>query len=177
VGEVIYIPTALRQNLINLINPEMVQAVQGLGSAVEDSRAGMAGFLGGFESFAFLWQRDIATEHAKFLAGNPKLEVCAGTFHSIKIRYIGCDRRLPVAAIAVQLQNATRSDIQIEGTSPESKQSNLSKEPNGACPLRVLMMYSLHTCFAPMEGTREAGEHHSTHLKASLLRFSSDGKS
>lgn len=52
-----------------------------LGSAVEDSRVGMAEFLGGFESFAFLWQRDIATEHAKFLAGNPKLEVLAVHLH------------------------------------------------------------------------------------------------
>ena len=49
--------------------------LQALSGAVEASTAGVADFLKGFDSFAFLWQRDIATEHAKFLAGSPKLEV------------------------------------------------------------------------------------------------------
>ena len=53
----------------------LLQVVQALAGAVEASTAGVAAFLGGFDSFSFLWQRDIATEHAKFLTSNPKLEV------------------------------------------------------------------------------------------------------
>ncbi len=53
----------------------LLQVVQALAGAVETSTAGVAAFLGGFDSFSFLWQRDIATEHAKFLASNPKLKV------------------------------------------------------------------------------------------------------
>lgn len=53
----------------------LLQVVQALAGAVEASTTGVAAFLGGFDSFSFLWQRDIATEHAKFLASSPKLEV------------------------------------------------------------------------------------------------------
>jgi hypothetical protein len=48
-----------------------------LAGVVEASTAGLPTFLNSFESFSFLWQRDIATEYAKFLATAPKLEVCA----------------------------------------------------------------------------------------------------
>lgn len=52
-----------------------MQALEFLGQAMEGSRAGVTSFLGSFEHVSFLWQRDIATEYAKFVATKPKLKV------------------------------------------------------------------------------------------------------
>ena len=52
-----------------------MQAFADLGGAVDAGQAETQAFLRGFEQFSFLWQRDIVTEYAKFVAAGPVLEV------------------------------------------------------------------------------------------------------
>ena len=52
-----------------------VQAVLGLSGAVEIATAGVSKYVEAFNNFAFLWQRDLASEYAKFVATHPTREV------------------------------------------------------------------------------------------------------
>ncbi|KAK9841874.1 hypothetical protein WJX81_008571 [Elliptochloris bilobata] len=49
-------------------------AVIGLSGAVEIATAGVGKYVEAFNAFAFLWQRDLASEYAKFTATHPTLE-------------------------------------------------------------------------------------------------------
>ena len=52
-----------------------MQAVLGLSGAVEIATAGVSKYVEAFNNFAFLWQRDLASEYAKFVATHPTREV------------------------------------------------------------------------------------------------------
>ena len=88
-----FLPHAMLHAVSQIFEVELfglLQVVQALAGAVEASTAGVAAFLGGFDSFSFLWQLDIATEHAKFLASSPKLEVvmqCLSSLHFITLYF------------------------------------------------------------------------------------------
>ena len=53
----------------------VLQAVLGLSGAVEIATAGVSKYVEAFNNFAFLWQRDLASEYAKFVATHPTREV------------------------------------------------------------------------------------------------------
>ena len=48
-----------------------------LTGSVEGAKAVVREYLATFDKYAFLWQKDLATEYAKFMATNPTLEVGA----------------------------------------------------------------------------------------------------
>ena len=60
-----------------------MQAVLGLSGAVEIATAGVSKYVEAFNSFAFLWQRDLASEYAKFVATHPTREV--GVYSSFAV--------------------------------------------------------------------------------------------
>jgi len=51
------------------------QAVIGLSGMVAIAAEGVGTYVEAFNAFAFLWQRDLASEYAKFMATHPQLEV------------------------------------------------------------------------------------------------------
>ncbi len=46
-----------------------------LTGSIEGAKAVVREYLATFDKYAFLWQKDLATEYAKFMATNPTLEV------------------------------------------------------------------------------------------------------
>ena len=51
-----------------------LQAVIGLSGMVAIAAEGVGTYVEAFNAFAFLWQRDLASEYAKFMATHPQLE-------------------------------------------------------------------------------------------------------
>ena len=47
----------------------------GLSGSVEIATEGVGQYVAAFNAFSFLWQRDLASEYANFMATHPNLEV------------------------------------------------------------------------------------------------------
>lgn len=65
-----------------------------LTGSVEGAKTVVREYLATFEKYAFLWQKDLATEYAKFMATNPTLEVGVQViFQCSRARCFNCNAR------------------------------------------------------------------------------------
>ena len=58
-------------------NEKVTQAMDLMATVLEGAKDSVNAYLTTFQPFAFLWQKNLATEYAAFVATNPELEVRA----------------------------------------------------------------------------------------------------
>jgi hypothetical protein len=77
------------------------QAMELLTQTIMGSKSLISDYLAGFDRFSFLWQHDIATDYAKFVATSPKLRVHCSALSSSQLpnNMWSCQRTVSVARL------------------------------------------------------------------------------